>query len=215
MTSSVAPSAEPALPQHRLHQRLGISRRGSVCARPPRRPSQAPPRRLGAGDEHGARPVGGAPERTEDVPGLAVEPASRRPRSSPWGSLDRLEAPAGATQEAGRRAAERRRRARRRARSASSGQSERGREGEPVEIDAGDELDELGLVVGRRGAPTTWITSGPPRLSRSRTCEGPSSIPSASTARRVTSAAASACGEGQLCASGTPKAGGVGAERGR
>ena len=44
----------------------------------------------------------------------------------------------------------------------------------------------------------TWITSGPPRLRRSRTCEGPSTIPSASTARRATSAADCACGEGQL-----------------
>ena len=52
----------------------------------------------------------------------------------------------------------------------------------------------------------TWITSGPPRLIRSWVYDGPSSMPSASTARRATSAAASAWTDGQTWTSGTPNA---------
>ena len=93
-----------------------------------------------------------------------------------------------------------------RSRSAASGRPRAGGEREPVESDPRHELDELGVVAAAE--PRRNLDHlGAAAADAERVRVGPSSIPSAATARLATSAAASACGDGQSWATGTPNAG--------
>ena len=94
-----------------------------------------------AGDEHRAGPVGAAPERREDVAGLAVDP-DLPDASRPSGTSTRSSTPGGAT---------RNRVTAPPTRGSCSGRhkrvAERGVDREAVQVDARHRLDELGVVT--------------------------------------------------------------------